>query len=94
MPSPKNELFYVLPNNEFREQSDQALMQTLKGTQRLNSNPLSSLVNQLVCVSMLRCNINWDLKNQFGLYENIIKLNKLIKLIIKLMSIKIYKYFI
>ncbi|XP_012227213.1 uncharacterized protein [Linepithema humile] len=48
LPSPKDELFYILPNNEFRESSDRSFMRTLKGTQRLYSNLLSSLVNQLI----------------------------------------------
>ncbi|XP_050451027.1 uncharacterized protein LOC126851293 isoform X2 [Cataglyphis hispanica] len=50
VPSPNddNELFYVLPNDEFRERSDRSLpfTRTRKDTQQFDPYPLSSLLNQ------------------------------------------------
>lgn len=52
VPSPNddNELFYVLPNDEFRERSDKSLpfIRTRKDTQQFDLYPLSSLLNQWV----------------------------------------------
>ncbi|KAL6265626.1 hypothetical protein P5V15_002420 [Pogonomyrmex californicus] len=47
-PSPNDELFYVLPNDEFRERSDQSFMRTRKDTQQYDLYPLSSLVEQWI----------------------------------------------
>nr|QTE34441.1 CChamide-2a [Cataglyphis nodus] len=45
-----NELFYVLPNDEFRERSDRSLpfVRTRKDTQQFDPYPLSSLLNQWI----------------------------------------------
>ncbi|XP_050451029.1 neuropeptide CCHamide-2 isoform X4 [Cataglyphis hispanica] len=52
VPSPNddNELFYVLPNDEFRERSDRSLpfTRTRKDTQQFDPYPLSSLLNQWI----------------------------------------------
>ncbi|XP_011647564.1 neuropeptide CCHamide-2-like isoform X2 [Pogonomyrmex barbatus] len=48
VPSPNDELFYVLPNDEFRERSDQSFMRTRKDTQQYDLYPLSSLVEQWI----------------------------------------------
>ncbi|EZA50660.1 hypothetical protein X777_11011 [Ooceraea biroi] len=49
--SPNDELFYVLPSDGFRERSEQAFMRARKDTQQqFDLNPLSSLVNQWVCM--------------------------------------------
>ncbi|XP_029664995.1 neuropeptide CCHamide-2-like [Formica exsecta] len=52
VPSPNddNELFYVLPNDEFRERSDKSLpfIRTRKDTQQFDLYPLSSLLNQWI----------------------------------------------
>ncbi|EGI67578.1 hypothetical protein G5I_03822 [Acromyrmex echinatior] len=39
------ELFYILPNDEFRERSDQSFMRTHRDTQQVNVHPLSFLVD-------------------------------------------------
>ncbi|XP_011870222.1 PREDICTED: uncharacterized protein LOC105563328 isoform X2 [Vollenhovia emeryi] len=48
VPSPNDELFYVLPNDEFRERSDQSFMRTRKDTQQFDVYPLSTLVDQWI----------------------------------------------
>ncbi|XP_072747367.1 uncharacterized protein [Anoplolepis gracilipes] len=50
VPSPNDELFYVLPNDEFRERPDKSLpfIRTRKDTQQFDPYPLSSLVNQWI----------------------------------------------
>lgn len=48
VPSPNDELFYVLPNDEFRERPDQSFMRTRKDTQQFDIYPLSSLVDQWI----------------------------------------------
>lgn len=48
IPPNDDDLFYVLPNDEFRERSDQSFMKTRKDTPQFAVYPLSSLVDQWV----------------------------------------------
>ncbi|XP_020294090.1 uncharacterized protein LOC109859844 [Pseudomyrmex gracilis] len=50
IPSTNDELFSILPNEEFRERLDQHYTRIRKDIQRLNSSPLSSLVNRLIAI--------------------------------------------
>lgn len=57
VPSPNDELFYVLPNDEFRERSDQSFMKTRKDSQQFDIYRLSSLVDQWVRVFLVSIEI-------------------------------------
>lgn len=60
VPSPNDELFYVLPNDEFRERSDQSFMRARKNIQPFDVYSLSFLVDQWVRIST--DNQTWDIK--------------------------------
>ncbi|XP_011176257.1 uncharacterized protein LOC105208172 [Solenopsis invicta] len=64
IPSSNDELFYVLPNDEFREQSDQSFMRTSKDSQQFNVYPLSSLVDQWIALHRRPHRTNTDITNK------------------------------
>ncbi|GAB1859839.1 hypothetical protein CAJAP_01077 [Camponotus japonicus] len=66
IPSPNDELFYVFPNDEFRERSDNSLpfIRTRKDTQQFDPYPLSSLVNQWIASHRRQHRTDTDVTNK------------------------------
>ncbi|XP_011051043.1 PREDICTED: uncharacterized protein LOC105144073 isoform X2 [Acromyrmex echinatior] len=58
------ELFYILPNDEFRERSDQSFMRTHRDTQQVNVHPLSFLVDHWIALHRRRHHTNMDITNK------------------------------
>ncbi|EFN68230.1 hypothetical protein EAG_13141 [Camponotus floridanus] len=66
IPSPNDELFYVFPNDEFRERSDNSLpfIRTRKDTQQFDPYPLSSLVDQWIASHRRQHRTDIDVTNK------------------------------
>ncbi|XP_029154970.1 uncharacterized protein LOC114928032 isoform X1 [Nylanderia fulva] len=65
VPSPNDELFYILPNDEFRERSDKLpFIRTRKDTQQFDLYPLSSFVNQWIASHRRPHRIDTDITNK------------------------------
>ncbi|KYM80574.1 hypothetical protein ALC53_08972 [Atta colombica] len=63
-PLPNFDLFYILLNDEFREQSGQSFMKTHRDIQRVNVHPLSFLVDHWIAFHRRRHLTDMDITNK------------------------------